>query len=103
MACFLTPAQLRALPVCFAGHEVQDAWLQAHGTDEACRLFDEFGYVKGWLRLSAVAEAFYPDLSPSARCNKLRAVVLMVVAGGKVTGSPQVWYRHGRISFEAPA
>jgi len=96
-AGILQVQKLAVLPVCFTG---QDRWLRENGTEQACRMFDQFGWRDDWVRLSEIAAALFPHLSYPTRRNYTRALVAMLVAQGRETRNPQLVYRHGKVSFD---
>lgn len=78
----------------------QSRWLEQHAIDEACRLFDGFGWMNGWVEMSHVAEQLWPDVVYSQRMSYLRALARYLEADGQMHGSPQLVVRRGVIAFE---
>lgn len=89
--------KLATLPLSFPG---QDRWLRENGTEQAIRLFDEFGWRADWVRLTEIGAFLFPDLAASTQHNYTLALINMLVAEGRATRSPQLLYRHGKVSFE---
>jgi len=82
----------------------QVAWLNRNAPAEACRMFDEHGWRRGWVSIDELARSMYPHHSATAAANYVRSLISYLVAEGEQTGFPQllkgVGSKRGQVSFE---